>query len=54
MSAPQRFLRDKSAAVFAELVVITAVVVTACLVAITDLRGDVDFVESSAVGVSGV
>lgn len=40
MSAKQRFLRDESGAVFAEWVVMTAVVVTVCLVALTAWRGE--------------
>lgn len=40
MSAKQRFLRDESGAVFAEWAVITAIVVTLCMVALTAWRGD--------------
>ncbi|OYU39467.1 MAG: hypothetical protein CFE33_08775 [Pseudorhodobacter sp. PARRP1] len=40
MTAKQRFLRDESGAVFAEWVVMTAVVVTIGLVALTAWRGD--------------
>ncbi|MEO5615048.1 MAG: hypothetical protein ABIR04_09035 [Cypionkella sp.] len=55
MSAKQRFLRDESGAVFAEWVVITAVVVTVCLVALTAWRGDADLADNRAAGVvSGV
>lgn len=51
MSAKQRFLRDESGAVFAEWVVITAVVVMACIVALMALRGDADLADSRAVAV---
>lgn len=40
MTAKQRFLRDESGAVFAEWVVMTAVVITIGLVALTAWRGD--------------
>ncbi len=55
MSAKQRFLRDESGAVFAEWVVITAVIVTLCLVALTAWRGEADLAHSQAtVVVKGV
>ena len=55
MSAKQRFLCDESGAVFAEWGVITAVVVTLCMVAITAWRGDADFADNRAMVVmSGV
>ncbi|MES2432536.1 MAG: hypothetical protein V4586_01750 [Pseudomonadota bacterium] len=55
MSAKQRFLRDESGAVFAEWVVITALVVTLCMVALTAWRGDADMADNREVGVvSGV
>ena len=48
MSVKQRFLRDESGAVFAEWVVMTAVVVTLCLVALTAWRGQAPRAESGA------
>ena len=54
MSAKQRFLRDESGAVFAEWVVITAVVVTVCMVAVTAWRGETVRADNRAVdAVSG-
>lgn len=49
MSAKQRFLRDESGAVFAEWVVMTAVVVTICLVALTAWRGEAVRADSGAI-----
>jgi len=55
MSAKQRFLRDESGAVFAEWGVMTAVVVTLCLVALTAWRGEALRADSDVpVLVSGV
>ena len=54
MSAKQRFLRDESGAVFAEWVVITAVVVTLCMVAVTAWRGEVRADNRAVDAVSGV
>ncbi|GLS86476.1 hypothetical protein GCM10010873_14500 [Cypionkella aquatica] len=49
MSAKQRFLQDDSGAVFAEWVVITAVVVTLCMVALTAWRGQADIARNTAI-----
>ncbi len=55
MSAKQRFLRDESGAVIAEWAVITAVVVTLCMAALTAWRGDADLANNRPVAVmSGV
>lgn len=55
MSAKKRFLRDESGAVFAEWVVITAVVVTLCMVAFTAWRGGADVADNHLLSlISGV